>query len=499
MSSISPAPSPSGTLTAPRIALLVISAAAPLACVVGTIPLALALGGPSTTAMFIVVGCILALFTVGYAVMSRKIAEPGGFYPYITAAMGRILGCSAAWLALLGYTAASIAAAAVSGYYGNLVLEQQLGIDVPWFVYSLALLVVVGALATRQIDLGAKVVGIAVTCEFVVILIVGIAVVAREGIHGLPSEVFAPHVAFSTGFPIALMYALTCFIGFESGALYAPEARDPKRSVALATYAAVTVMTLLLAFMSWVFTGAYGINEVQGVAGQELGDLMFTLSTAYTSPWVTTLLAFMMLLSQFACMVTLTNAAARYIQALGAKRILPPALGAVHARFGSPVRAAILVVGVTLGALIVFGLALGLNPFTDITSVAFGIGALSIVTLQAAASLSAVLFFRRSPERHWWRTMVAPGLGAAGLIISIVLMVRDFDLVTGNPSTVVGLMPLLLVVATCGGALYGVYLRRTAPRSYANLKFVLPELSEPFLATSPDSPVPTGPNTGSDL
>ena len=50
---------------------------------------------------------------------------------------------------------------------------------------------------------------------------------------------------------IGLMFAFGSFVGFESAALYGEEARNPRRSVPLATYASVLVITVFYGLTSW--------------------------------------------------------------------------------------------------------------------------------------------------------------------------------------------------------------------------------------------------------
>ena len=55
-----------GGLTTPKIVFLVVAAAAPMAAMVGIVPLAFLLGaGPATPAAFVVSGVILLCFSVG--------------------------------------------------------------------------------------------------------------------------------------------------------------------------------------------------------------------------------------------------------------------------------------------------------------------------------------------------------------------------------------------------------------------------------------------------
>jgi len=77
----------SGGLTTPRIVFLVVAAAAPMAAMVGTVPLAFAIGdGAGTPAVFVFAGLTLLCFSVGYAAMSRRVVNTGAFYTYIASA-----------------------------------------------------------------------------------------------------------------------------------------------------------------------------------------------------------------------------------------------------------------------------------------------------------------------------------------------------------------------------------------------------------------------------
>jgi hypothetical protein len=98
-----------------------------------------------------------------------------------------------------------------------------------------------------------------------------------------------------------------------------------------------------------------------------------------------------------------------------------------------------------------------------------GLGTLGIVALQAAAAVSVIGFFRHRPDRHWWRTLLAPLLGLAGLVTAVVLLADNFALVTGTKAAVVTLLPWTLVLAAAGGIGYAWWLRRHRPDRYGAL------------------------------
>ena len=71
-------------LPARRLVFLLIAAAAPLAAMIGTLPIALARGnGAGTPVAFLLAAIALLCFSVGYAAMSRRMVNMGAFYTYV--------------------------------------------------------------------------------------------------------------------------------------------------------------------------------------------------------------------------------------------------------------------------------------------------------------------------------------------------------------------------------------------------------------------------------
>jgi hypothetical protein len=101
----------------------------------------------------------------------------------------------------------------------------------------------------------------------------------------------------------------------------------------------------------------------------------------------------------------------------------------------------------------------GADPYLTVTTAMLGLGTIGIIALQAAAAFSVAGFFRSHPERHWWKTVLAPLLGGVGLVIALGLASINYGTLTGSRSTVVNSLPWLLVVAGIGGVAYAFWLR----------------------------------------
>jgi amino acid permease len=288
-----PTPALRGTLTTPKIVFLVIAAAAPMAAMVGIVPLAFVLGaGAATPAIFAVCGLVLLCFSVGYAAMSRRITSAGGFYPYVARGLGRPPAVAAALVAVIAYNAVAVELVAGLGYFGQLVVQQQTGVNLPWELYAAFGVAAAAVLGYRTIDVGARLLAVLIVAEIGILLVLDIAVLAAKGGAALPATSFAPHTFLHSGgsVGIGLMFAFGAYVGFESAALYGEESQNPRRSVPLATYASVVVITVFYGLTSWVAVGAVGAGQVRAVASKELGNMFFALSTQYVTPWVTTVM-----------------------------------------------------------------------------------------------------------------------------------------------------------------------------------------------------------------
>ncbi|MBB5868866.1 amino acid transporter [Allocatelliglobosispora scoriae] len=456
------------TLSTPKIVFLVVAAAAPMAAMVGTVPLAFAIGGgPAVPAAFAFAGLTLLCFSVGYAAMSRHIVNTGGFYTYMARGLGRPPAIAGGLVALIAYNAATIGLVGAFGYFAALIGSLH-GLTLHWTVWAAIGTALMALLGYRQIEISARLLAILMICEVGILVLLDGAILGDLGGTALPSTSFDPDTFGVAGIGVALMFAFISFIGFESAAQYGEETRNPRRSVPLATYASVVIISVFYTATSWIAVGAVGPDQVSAVAGEQLGELFFGLSFTHLGETATTAMQVLLCTSLFAGVLALHNAANRYLYVLGRERVLPGGLGAVHPRHGSPSRASVVQTLLTVVVVGAFAVA-GLDPYLNLSTSMVGLGTLGIVVLQAMAALSIIGFFRRHPERHWWRTVLAPLLGLAGLVVTIVLLVGNYSLISGTDSAIVNGLPWLIVAVAAGGIAYARWMRAARPQRYAEL------------------------------
>ncbi|WP_432514556.1 APC family permease [Kineococcus sp. SYSU DK001] len=471
-SQVPPPALPSTTLTAnslgvPGIVFLVLAAVAPLTGIIVIACLGIALGnGGGMTGSFVLVAAALLLFAVGYARMARETVHAGGFYAFVLKGLGRRAALVAAVTALLGYNLFVAGAVGTTGFFFGTVVEQLTGISVHWFAWSLVTVLLAAALTRRGVAFSARVLGVSLVLEVLVLVVFDVSVLLRTGFS---PEVWSPATVVGPGLGLGLLFAANAFIGVEATGLFSEEARDPVRTVPRATYLAVGIIGVFAAVTVWAIVSATGVARAQQTAQDHLatGDLVFSLSRQYLGTALTDVMMLLLLVSLFAALMALHNSACRYLFSLGRVGVLPRTLGRVSSR-GVPQRASTTQFAFATLVAAAFWVA-GTDPITTLVPAMTGSGTLGILCLQVMAAAAVVVHFRRRGDRRWWSTAVAPGLGFCALSGIVVLAVANFPTMAGSDSPVVAALPWLYAAAALVAVVWGSLLRRRAPRVWAGL------------------------------
>lgn len=434
------------------ILFFVLAAVAPMAVAVSLTVLAIALGnGAGVPGTYLVTGMVLGLFAVGYVRMSQRMTSAGAFYTYAREGLGRRASGATAYIAVLAYNAATIGILGSLGYFAHVVMGSVVGIHLPWEVWAAIAFSIVAVLAYFEVTLSAKVLGVALLCEVAILLAFDIGVLLDRGFHGFSLQVFKPSVVFGPGFGVALMLAFGSYVGFEATALYGEEARDPRRSVPRATYIALAFISVFYLVTTWAAISAYGVDHAQAAAGKDPVGFMFAANARYVGGFTNDAMQILVVTSLFAAFLAFHCNTARYHYALARDGLLPRAFARTHPRYGSPVAASAAQLGLTAIVVAAFAVA-GQHPYLRLGAALFGLGVLGIVLLQAIASTSVAAYFLRHRGESVLREIVAPVLGAAGLIAALALMVTHYATLTGSDVVWINSLPWLLA----GAAVVGV-------------------------------------------
>ncbi|MFT4233238.1 MAG: APC family permease [Leucobacter sp.] len=466
-------------LGVPSIVFLVLAAVAPVTVLVVVLPLAIALGnGGGIPIAILIVAAALLLFAIGYAQMTKELTNAGGFYAIAVKGLGKTAGLITGLIATIGYNAFVAGALGTIGFFaGMVVLPEIFGIQFDWFLSGVVLCIVVFLLARSGIHVSAVVLGIALVLEILLVFVFGFTVLFRDGFD---LAIFTPEVITGGSLWIGLLLAATAFIGFEATALFGEEAKEPRKTIPRATYAAIVVIGLMHAFAAWAIVSALGLADSQSTALDHLegGDLTLMLVSDYLGPAGLVITLVLVVVSLFAAQLAFHNSAGRYLYALGRAGVLPRWLAKTNAK-GAPQRALVVNLAFALVVAAIFRLVFpDLPSILTLVPVGLGFATLSIMIVQAIAALAVVVYYRRVGDGRWWSTFVAPGLGFVALAIFSVMAIVNFGTVAGSDEPYVLMLPWILVVAIVGGIAYGAHLRANRPGVYAGLSDDLEKFEE---------------------
>lgn len=447
------------------VVFLVISAAAPLSVLAGIGPLAVLIGGVSAPLVYAVAGIVLAVFAVGFLFMARNLSIMGGFYTYISVGLGKVVGLAAGFLAWASYNLIQIGLWGLFGVMAQGMLATVFGLEVPWWILSVIGAVLVFALAAAGVDVGAKVLGVLLVLETLLLVVLAIGILSQRG-GELQFGTFAPENIFTPSMFAILGFGFAAFMGFESTVLYRNETRDPERSVPRATYIAVGFLAVFYSVALWLVIQAFGDAAVQGVIAENPSAFFFTAMGMYVGPWGVTVMFILIVSSIFAGQLAFHNAINRYSFALSRDGLLPPFFSRTNGA-GAPWIAGLIQTVVAIAVVLAFGIA-GLDPLTQLVILINSPGVYGIITLQLLVSIAVLIFILSNPqfERKWFVLPAAIVSIVAMAALLIVLVITVDYLTSAGPiinALILAVVPVVLII----GVVYALVLRSRKPAVYA--------------------------------
>jgi amino acid transporter len=454
-----------------HIVFFVVAAAAPLTAVVGASPAAFAFGnGPGVPATYLLVGALYLLFSVGFTAMSRFIGSAGGFYPYIAAGLSRPAGVAGAFIAIATYIAVELAVFGLFGFFVNDIVKASGGPDIPWWLYACLLAALIYVCGRRNIEFSGRVLGYCMIAEIVILALFSLRVLlSGGGPEGIAVAPFGPSAVFAPGMGVSLVFVVASFIGFEATAIFGEEARDPKRTIARATYLAVIIIAVFYAFVTWAVALHYGPSKIAAEATANTATLYLTAVRAMLGGPAGIALNALLITSLFACALSFHNTINRYFYSLGRERLAWSGFARTHGTHQSPYMAGAVQTVMMIALILAFALA-GQDPYAVVFAWMGAFASVGILLLQAMVCLAVIGFFRNDTrDVGIWHRVVAPGVSMAGLLVCLVLMVINLPLVSGSESPIVESFPVILALIGIAGATLAVWLKTRKPDVYANL------------------------------
>lgn len=423
-----------GNLGVSSIVFMVVAAAAPLGVIGGVVPLGIASGnGTGFPATFIASTLVLLLFAVGFTAMTPYVEEAGAFFSYVRQSLGLPVGIGIAFVALVSYVALEAGVYGLLGPAGASVVELAGGPSLPWWVFAAAAFAVTTYLGYRNIELSSRVLGVLLSGEIVIVLVLDLVIVANGGDRGLSSGIVNPDAIFSGSLGVGLLFAIISYVGFEATAIFRDEARTPERTIPRATYLALVLIGVFYAVTSWALISGWGDEQAVARATDSGATFLGDTAHRYIGAVGADIITVLYFTSLFACILAFHNVASRYVFALSQRDVLPARLSRPHDRHGSPHEASLWISGV-VAVSVLLAVVFGLDPAAQFYTWFAGATTVGVVLLMTATSVAVLVFFARDRQGHsLWRVRIAPALGLAGLLGALVLILTNLnDLVGGS-------------------------------------------------------------------
>jgi amino acid transporter len=371
----------------------------------------------------------VALLGNTLAQFSRARPSTGGFIAFVGKTFGGTSAVTTALLCGAGYIIAISSVLAVSGGFVSIVLKYYFGWNVPWIIFSV--LLTGGALwmTIRGVAVSTKLAGFFFAFEMIVLVVVSIAAIAKNGGH-LSTVPFQPsHITngfrgLAAGFPLAVYL----FIGWENSAALAEETGNPRRNVPRAVFLSIAMMGVGYVLFAYATVTGFNYNGTALAAA----PIPF-ISVAHNVLAGFAVFAYLAgLTSTLGVLISAINSQARLIFNAGRERLLPSWLGRVNPVRKTPVNALLAFTAIA-GAIIVvwlLGHLIGgdggsmdpLNFFFESSTM----GTILVLVVYFLANLALPFYYRRyRPEEFSTvKHVILPVLGMIAIGVPVYYLTK---------------------------------------------------------------------------
>ncbi|MER7079658.1 amino acid/polyamine/organocation transporter, APC superfamily (TC 2.A.3) [Saccharopolyspora kobensis] len=342
--------------------------------------------GPAVVVSFVLAAITAALTALCYAELASTIPVSGASYTYAYATMGELIAFIVGACLLLEYGVAASAVAVGWGEYLNALLGDVTGWQLPAefsappgeggilnvpaavLVTACCLLLVRGAKESATIN------AITVCIKLAVLLL--FVAVAFTAFNAENAQPFAPFGAAGVGAAASMVFF--SYIGMDTVSTAGEEVRNPRRTLPLALFWCVVIVTSIYLLVAIAGIGA---QPWQRFEGQQAG-LAAILGDLTGSGWPAIVLAAGGVVSIFGVTLTTIYGQTRILFSMGRDGMVPKVFHTVHPRRRTPVHNT-LIVSLFVGLL---AAVVPLNTLANLTSmgtlVAFTVVSAGVVILR---------------------------------------------------------------------------------------------------------------------
>ncbi len=348
----------------------------------------------------------MLLFATVYAWLASALPVSGASYEWPRRFLGPFPGFAIAWLRIISNVGATVVLARV------LVNYLGMAIALPATPVVAAAITLVFALNYIGVTVAAR-----VQTVLMLLLIAVLAIIVATGAPQASAATIGP--LFANGVPAilaALPLLISLFLGIESAVEIGDEVRDPQRTIPRGIALAILLTALIY--------GAVAATALGLVGPAALAASKAPLLTAAQVPLGALALPLVVGAATVSILKTMNATAlvfSRSLFAMARRAALPPALAAIHRRFGTPHRAILLayacaMTGLLMPDSLVF-LLLAVNLPTMLKYIACSLCAIRVA--RGAEGVAAGAWLRIAPQSMiavaWCAVAAAAVIIVAGL------------------------------------------------------------------------------------
>jgi amino acid transporter len=427
--------------------------------------------GASTPFVFILGAIALALSAATFAQFAKRVPSSGILYSSVAKGLGAPTGLVMGLLLLLVYGVVSIANLALFGGFVADVVKRRVGVDVPWWVFVIAIVVIVGALGWLSVSASMKFDLVLLVFEVLVTGGLFLVILLHGGESGQDVSVLGPtHSPTGIGgLGLGFVFVALAFFGFEACTTVAEEAKNPKRSVPFALIGSVVLAGLFFVFASYATVIGFGTGHMDQLikSAAPISDL----AGRYIGPGYETAVDLAGVCALTAVLFSMQNANARVWFALSRERIIPVVFSRVHPSHKTPTTAIIGFSAISLVGALFFGAVWGPNTAFGNLGYLAGLGILPIYLLPNIA-LIRFMWTKHRSDFSWLHHFALPTISALVMVFALIFTIVPL------PSGAPGVMPFVLGGFVILSVIWVLWLRKRDPERVARVGATLFVTSE---------------------
>ncbi len=400
-----------GVLGLPSVVFLGLIGAGPAITIALNIAYGASLAGAALPFAFIVGSLTVLCVAIIVAQFSRYLPAAGAYFTYTSRGLGATAGFFTGWTAVLyGLVFPSIPTLILSTIMPDYV-KRLTGVDVPWFVFTVVLLVAIWATAYLGVRQSVRVAIVTGSIELAVVLLVIISTIIKGG-SANSVTFFTPGSAGLAPIFSSLVFVFLSFAGFEGVADLAEEAHQPRRNVGRAVIIAVVILAVLYTVAA--YAGIVGFGGDASALAKDSNPFDTLIRQVADPLWV--LLAFAFLNSGLGGGLAGMVIAQRNLFAMGRAGVLPKVFASVHPTHKTPYIASHFMLVFSLVVALSLGFLLGSGNAFALLGTTYTVAVL-VMYLMSAIALPA-FYYREHRDRFNLIWHIAVPLVAGGVIVA---------------------------------------------------------------------------------